>query len=154
MKKISVILNVILLILLAVIIVRKNDSELPNFSNDNKDSAYGVNYYPLLNMPIRYNESDIVLIIVNNVMQSDKSEYFFTNDKETLENMQTVFKVISFPVDRGTTPDSMVYIYQDNILIKEIPFFGIYNNEENFNLDSLSKLEIEAKIDQELQPPI
>jgi len=43
------------------------------------------------------------------MMRSD--EYLFSNNKRTLENMQTKFHVIIFPIDRGTTPDSKVFIY-------------------------------------------
>lgn len=121
---------------------------------DYSEEVYGVIDYPLLDIPIRYNDSNIVMIVVNNVMQSDKSEYFFTDDKQILESMQLTFNVISFPVGRGTTPDSMVYIYRDNILIREIPFLGKYINAEKFDMESLSKLDIETRIMQELPPPI
>lgn len=84
----------------------------------------------------------------------DKAEYLYTNNKKTLEDMQTVFNVITFPADRGTTPDSMVYIYEDNVLIKEIPFFDTYSNDEQFNLSNLNKQEVEKILKQELPPAV
>lgn len=118
------------------------------------EEAYPVIDYPLVDIPIRYNESEVQLIIANNVMQSDEAEYLYTNDKKTLEEMQTVFHVITFPADRGTTPDSMVYVYEDNILIKEIPFFDTYSHEDQFALSHLNKTEAEEILRQEVPPAI
>lgn len=165
MKKISIMLNVILLVVLVSFIISGNasksvvladnaDKVVQGETDYSDEDVYGKVDYPLLDIPIRYNNSDIVIIIANNVMHPDKAEYLFTDSKTTLESMQSTFNVISFPVARGTTPDSMVYIYQDNVLIREIPVFGIYTNEEKFSLDSLSKVDVEAKIKQELPPPI
>lgn len=152
----------VLLVVFVSFIISRNTSKsiylADKFVYDETDysgkDVYGVVDYPLLDIPIRYSNSDIVIIIANNVMYSDKTEYFFTDDKIILESMQSTFHVISFPVAQGTTPDSMVYIYQDNTLIREIPFFGIYTNEEKFSLNFLSKVDVETRIKQELPPPI
>lgn len=63
--------------------------------------------------------------------------------KIPLTNLVSVFNVITFPADHGTTPDSMVYIYEDNVLIKEIPFFDTYSNDEQFNLSNLNNQKVE-----------
>jgi len=138
----------------SVILADNTNTNVSDKIDSPEEDVYGIIDYPLLDIPIRYNNSDIVMVIVNNVMYPDKAEYLFTDDKTTLENMQTTFKVISFPAARGTTPDSMVYIYQDHNLIREIPFFGIYTNDEKFRLESLNKDDIETIIKQELPAPI
>lgn len=118
-----------------------------------EQQPYAVSDYPLLDMPLRYNQWEVILVVVNNVMNPNEVEYLYTDDKKILEDMQTVFNVTSFPVDRGTTPDSMVYIYQDGILIKKIPFWGTYHDNQ-FNLISLNQQELEKKLKQKLPPAI
>lgn len=154
MKKISFAVNIILLVIVLFLIIYDRPASMIPFDNEQKESAYGIKDYPLVDFPIRYNESEVILIIANNVMQFDKAEYLYTNNKKTLEDMQTVFNVITFPADRGTTPDSMVYIYEDNVLIKEIPFFDTYSNDEQFNLSNLNKQEVEKILKQELPPAV
>lgn len=151
MKKISIVLNVILLLVVTLLIGHIRDNKTAAIPQSIDEDVYGTVDYPLLEIPIRYNDSEIVLIVANNVMQSDKTEYFYTNNKQILENMQMEFNVISFPIDRGTTPDSFVYVYQDGILLKEIPFFGEFTDDQ-FNLEVKTKNEIEHMLKQEMQP--
>jgi len=150
MKGISIVLNVILSVILVVFILCSNGSRISHSFSNIEEETYAVIDYPLIDIPIRYNESEVAIVIANNMMRSD--EYLFSNNKRTLENMQTKFHVITFPIDRGTTPDSKVFIYEDNILIKAIPFCGEYSNDEKFDLDSLPKEDIEEKIGQKLPP--
>ena len=109
MKGISIVLNVILLVILVFFLLCSNGSRISHSFSNLEEETYAVIDYPLIDIPIRYNESEVAIVIANNMMRSD--EYLFSNNKRTLENMQTKFHVIIFPIDRGTTPDSKVFIY-------------------------------------------
>lgn len=164
MKRASVIANIILLVIVFFLMIQNKEKNIQkpmqeytqeyisSCAIEQKDDVYAAIDYPLLELSIKYNESNVMLIIVNNVMHPKESEYLCTYDKKILYDMQTKFNVISFPIDRGTTPDSVVYIYQDEILIKMIPFIGIYSNEQGFNLHYFNKNEVEVMLKQELPP--
>jgi len=123
-------------------------------SDSAQESEMSVIDYPLIDIPIRYNESAITLIIANNILLRGEEEYYVTNDKAILEELQSALNVATFPAGRGTTPDSCVYVYQDNILIKEVPFLDVYTNDDTFDLIQLSKEEVEQLIEQSLPSPI
>lgn len=155
MKKISIL--IILIFTFYINIEKNNDfiiesNQNINAINKSEEILSSVTDYPLIDIPIRYSDSNIFLIICNDILISDQSEYFLADDKNILEKMQCNFNVTTFPKGHGTTPDSCVYVYQDNILIREIPFVGVYNNDE-YNLTKYTKKDLELYLNLELPEP-
>jgi len=130
--------------------ITTNKEVIPSWQSYLDDSVYTVPDFPLVDMPIRYNQGEVILIISDNWGAPEETEYLLIDDRQILDDIQNQFYVLTFPPDRGTTPDSMVYVYQDGVLIKEIPFVGGSDIDEHYDLVWVSKGEIEERIGQKL----
>jgi len=170
MKKISIGLNVVLLLVIVYLLVEHtrireaaiagrpdkaeaitDESVVPPWQPYLDDSVYTVPDFPLVDMPVRYHQGEVVLVISNNWGgPPEETQYLFTDDRQILDEIQNRFYVLTFPPDRGTTPDSMVYVYQDGVLIKEIPFAGESDIDRHYSFAHLSKAEVEDRIGQKL----
>ena len=65
-------------------------------------------------------------------------------------------RVLTFPAGRGTTPEGYIYVYKNNVLIKEVPYIEIYFENEIIKnaFQQKTKNEVEDIIKNKLPPRI
>jgi hypothetical protein len=71
------------------------------------------------------NNSDWVILKADK-LTTDNPEFYVIRNMTQLNSLKEKISVITFPVGRGTTGEGAVYVFKDNILLKEVPFFESY----------------------------
>ena len=104
------------------------------------DDVIGRIDYPLIE--IYFNRNDVNLVILyENIFTSNKQVKILL-DSDAMENIKGNFHVLTFPAGRGTTPDSIIYVYKNGELIKYVEFFNAVDYDVSmFELSSLEELQ-------------
>ena len=110
--------------------------------------------YPLID--IYFNSESEWLVIDRSKIFTDHEVFNIIQNSQELEFYKEWIKLLTFPVGRGTTPNGYLYIYKDKYLIRAIPYFEIYFENENIKktFQQSSKNEIENILKNKLQPMI
>ena len=79
--------------------------------------------YPLIDI-IFENKSEW-LVIIRTELFTEHEQYYIAHNTENLDMNKEGLMISTFPVGRGTTPNGVVYVYQNKELFKEVPFIEI-----------------------------
>ena len=140
----------------------KNEAQIV-YVGDN-EANLGIIDYPLIEISFIQNEEDEWLIIdrsdpfvdFGEEVKKEKVNMLHIKDYEearALNHSKGALKVVTFPTGLGTTPEGVIYVYKNEVLIKEVPYLKIeFGNKELFRQVPIK--EAEKLIGESLPSPI
>jgi hypothetical protein len=110
--------------------------------------------YPLIE--VAFGNGSEWLVIDLPIILYEQANIKTSQNSALLDFYKDKLRVLTFPVGRGTTPNGIICIYKNGMLIKYVPYLEIYfdSNELENSFQSLPKDEVEALIIDELPPRI
>jgi hypothetical protein len=116
--------------------------------------VFGRVDYPLVD--IFFDSESKWLVIDRSSLLTDSEKFKISQDSLDLQFNKECLKLVTFPVGRGTTPMGIVYVYKDEILVREIPYIEAYYKNEGIEkaFRPAEKSEIESILSRELPSAI
>ncbi|MDR2578871.1 MAG: hypothetical protein LBC70_08735 [Chitinispirillales bacterium] len=126
---------------------------------ENADDVLGKIHHPLIDIPFMSatNENSDWLIINHSNLFTDDERFEIIQGRGAFLHFDTEhLKVITFPRGRGTTPNGVIYVFRNGILIRDVPYWEIYITSTFLTNEfrQVTRVEIEEIINSKLPPAI
>ena len=118
------------------------------------NNVFGKIDYPLIE--INFSPGNEWLVIDREALFTEKEIFRIIQNSQYLQLNSESLQVITFPVGRGTTPNGIIYVYKDGILIKEVPYIEAYFESDVLKnaFQQVTKEKVQEIIKSELPPAI
>ena len=102
------------------------------------DSVFGKIDYPLID--IAFDSQSKWVVINRSGLFTEQEMIAAAQDAQKLRQCSEGLRVLTFPVGRGTTPNGVIYVYKDGVLVKEVPYLEAVF-EDNTLKDAFKQME-------------